>query len=81
MIDLSNIDDVKGLQANLRATLDTPAGKEVMKWLEEICGWYDFYDVEPAIIQIKQGKRSVLATIKTLLDHKAEEIVALTNKE
>lgn len=81
MIDLRNIDDVKALQSNLRASLDTPQGKEVVKWLEEICGWYDFSETDPNMILIKHGKRGVLATIKTLLKLSPEQIVALTNKE
>jgi len=81
MIDLKNRDDVAGLQSNLRASLDTPQGKEVVKFLEEICGWYDFAESEPNMILIKHGKRQVLATIKTLLKLNPEQIVALSQKE
>ena len=77
MINLQDIDEVKGLQSNLRTSLDTPQGKEVVRFLEEICGWYDFYETEPHLIQIKHGKRAVLATIKSLLELKAEQIVAI----
>jgi hypothetical protein len=75
MINLSNIDDVKALQSNLRASLDTPQGKEVISWLEEICGWYDFSEIDPNMILIKHGKRQVLATMKTLIDLTAEQVV------
>lgn len=81
MINLTNIDDVKGLQSNLRASLGTPQGKEVIKFLEEICGWYDFAEVDPNMILIKHGKRQVLATIKTLLDCTPDQIVALTKEQ
>lgn len=81
MTDLENIDEVKALQSNLRASLDTPQGKEVIKFLEEICGWYDFSETDPNMILIKHGKRQVLATIKTLLKLNPEQIVALTEKE
>lgn len=80
MTDMSNIEQVRMLQSSLRASLGTDAGKEVIKWLEEICGWYDFYDVDPQVIQIKHGKRSVLATIKTLLELTPEQIVVLTQQ-
>ena len=80
MINLKNIDDVKALQSNLRASLDTPPGKEVISFLEEICGWYDFSETDPNLILIKHGKRSVLATIKTLLECNPEQIVALTKE-
>jgi len=51
-----------------------------MKFLEQICGWYDFSEVEKDRILIAHGKRQVLATIKTLLDSTPEQIVALTKE-
>lgn len=81
MINLQNLEDIKGLQSNIRASLGTPHGLEVIKFLEEICGWYDFAETDPNLILIKHGKRQVLATIKTFLEHPAEQIVALTQKE
>lgn len=81
MINLQNIEEVKSLQSNLRATLGTDAGKEVIKFLEEICGWYDFSDVDPNIILLKNGKRQVLATIKTLLNLSPDQIVVLTKEQ
>lgn len=81
MINLANLEEVRGLQSNLRTSLDTPSGKEVMTFLEEICGWYDFEDTDPNTILIKHGKRQVLATIKTLLKLSAEQIVAITQNE
>ena len=81
MTDLKNIDDVKALQSNMRASLDTPQGKEVIAFLEEICGWYDFSETDPNMILMKHGKRQVLATVKTLLKCTAEQIVAVAKKE
>jgi hypothetical protein len=78
MIDLTNLDEVKALQAHLRVTLETDAGKEVIKYLEELCGWYDFSADNPDKILIAHGKRQVLATIKTLIKLTPEQIVALT---
>jgi hypothetical protein len=81
MINLSNPDEVRALQSNLRASLDTLQGREVMKWLEaDICGWYDFQETDPNMILIKHGKRQVLATIKTLLKLTPEQIVALSKE-
>jgi hypothetical protein len=79
MIDLSSLDDVKILQSNLRASLGTDQGKEVVKFLEEICGWYDFSEINPDMILIKHGKRQVLATLKTLLELTAEQVVEVVN--
>lgn len=81
MKNLSNIEYVKGLQSNLRGTLGTIPGIEVMKFLESLCGWYDFKETDPVSIQIAHGKRQVLATIKTLLELKPEEIVALAQEK
>lgn len=79
MIDLSRLNQVKDLQSNLRATLESGSGKEVMLFLEQICGWYDFQETDPDRILIAHGKRQVLATIKTLMKVPAEQIVALAN--
>jgi hypothetical protein len=81
MIDLSSLEDVKGLQANLRPLFQGAPGKEVMKFLEQVCGWYDFKDSDTNSILIKHGKRQVLATIKTLLEVSPEQIVALTKEQ
>lgn len=80
MTDLKDIDQVTVLQSNLRATLGTDAGKEVIKFLEEIAGWYDFSDIDPNIILIKHGRRGLLATIKTLLEHTPQQIVAVAKQ-
>ena len=77
MNSLTNIDYVKGLKSNLRASLETEQGKEVIKFLEELCGWYDFNKIDPNKILVAHGKRQVLATIKTLLNLNAEQIVAI----
>lgn len=77
MINLADIKDVQALQASLRAVFDGPQGKEVIKFLEQIAGWYDFSSTEPNEILIAHGKRQVLATIKTLLDHNPEQIVQI----
>ena len=77
MINLTDIDYVKGLQSNLRASLDTPQGQEVMKFLEEACGWYQsvFDPTSKEMTLINDGKRQVVATIKTLLRLTPEEVV------
>ena len=80
-MDLSDIEYVRLLQSNLQAVMTTAPGVEVMKFLESLCGWYDFSGTETNDILIKHGKRQVLATIKTLLKSNPEQIVALTNKE
>ena len=80
MIDLKDIEVVRTLKSNLRSSLETDAGKEVMKFLEGLCGWYDFYETDPNKILIAHGKRQVLATLKTLIDSTSDQIVALTRE-
>lgn len=81
MIDIREYAEVKVLQSNMRTALDSEAGREVVKYLEQICGWYDFSETEPNQIMIAHGKRQVLATIKTLLTLSPDEIVAIAKKE
>ena len=81
-MDLKNIDEVKGLQSNLRACFDNPQGNEVMKFLEEACGWYEsiFDPVNKDMILINAGKREVVATIKTLIRLDASQVVELAKQ-
>lgn len=80
MIKLDRIEDVKALQSDLRASFDTNSGKEVMAFLEGICGWYDFKETDRDRILIAHGKRQVIATIKSLLKLSAEQVVALAKE-
>ncbi len=77
MIDLTDIKQIKQIQGELRTVFENPSGQEVMKFLEQICGWYDFNRENPDAILIAHGKRQVLATIKTLLDLPAEQVQAV----
>ena len=80
---LTDIRYVKDLQANLRVTFDSPAGKEVMRFLETSCGWYEsiFDPVNRDMILLNAGKREVIATIKTLLEFSAEQIVTIAKEK
>jgi len=83
MSRLTDIDYIKGLQSNLRIMFSTPQGKEVMKFLEESCGWYQsvFDPVNRDLTLINDGRRQVVATIKTLIEYPAEQIVALAKSK
>lgn len=82
-MNLTNLDEVKALQSNLRASLDTPQGREVMKFLEEACGWYEsiFDPTNRDMILINAGKREVVATLKTLLKLDANQVVELAKQK
>jgi excinuclease UvrABC nuclease subunit len=83
MINLTNVDDVKALQSNLRATFDSAQGREVIAFLEQSCGWYDsiFDPKDRDLCLINDGKRQVLATIKTLLKLTPDQVVALAKEK
>jgi len=78
---LRDLEYVKTLKGNLRLSFESPQGKEIMEFLEDLCGWYDLAETDPDKILMAHGKRQVLATIKTLLKLKPEEIVALTQED
>jgi hypothetical protein len=81
MIDLTRMDHVKQIQGEMRQVFETPSGQEVMKFLEQICGWYDFTREDPDAIMVAHGKRQVLASIKTLLDLPADQIVMIAKQK
>ena len=80
---LTNLEEVKGIQANLHAVFDSPQGKEVMKFLELNCCWYQsvFVPADPNMTLINDGKRQVLATIKTILDLDANTITEIAKQQ
>lgn len=82
-MNLTDRDYVAGLQSNCHAVFDTPQGKEVMKFLEESCGWYQsvFDPADPNMTLINDGKRQVIATLKTLLELSPDQIVALAARK
>lgn len=77
MIDLKDLKQIKATQQELRYVFESPSGQEVMKFLEQICGWYDHSDTDPNFVLTKNGRRQVLATIKTLLEFPAEQVQAI----
>ena len=81
--DLTDIEYVKALQSNLRVVFESPPGKEVITFLESACGWYQsiFDPVNRDLCLINDGKRQVLATIKTLIELKPEQIVAMAKEK
>jgi hypothetical protein len=74
---------VAGLKSNFHATFDSPQGKEVMRFLEQTCCWYQSILVpsNPDLTLINDGKRQVVATIKTILELSPEQIVNLAEQK
>jgi hypothetical protein len=81
MIDLTRLDHIKKIQGELRFTFESPSGQESMKFLEQMAGWYDFNENDRDSILVHHGKRQLLASIKTLLKHSAEEIQTLAKQK
>ena len=83
MSNMSNREFVSGLKSNMHACFDTPQGKEVMKFLEMSCCWYRsvWEPSSPDLTMINDGKRQVLATIKTILECSPDQIVTLAKQK
>jgi hypothetical protein len=79
VIDMTDINQVRALKANCHAVFDTPQGKEVMRFLEISCRWYQsvFTPGSPDMTLINDGKRQVVATLKTILELSPEQISQL----
>jgi hypothetical protein len=74
---------VSGLKHNMHMVFDTPQGKEVLRFLEVHCCWYKsvFVPDSPDMTLINDGKRQVIATIKTILELNPDQIVLLAGGE
>ena len=83
MIDMTDVNVVKGVIDNVSLTFNTESGKEVMRFLEQSCGWYEsIYDPSDTNrVLLNAGRREVLATIKTLLKLTPDEVVALVKSK
>jgi len=81
--DLKDIDYVKALQSNLHVMFDGQPGQEVMLFLEDAVAYHGSV-WDPASREntwIQDGKRQVVATLKTLLREKPETITALAKQK
>jgi len=81
-MNMKDINFVQGLKSNMHTVFDGPSGQEVMKYLEISCGWYKsvFDPQDPNMTLINDGKRQVIATIKTILELSPEQLVSLAEK-
>jgi hypothetical protein len=75
MIDIKDIEYIKNLQSDLR----TPQGQQIIAFLEEACGYDNsvFVPTDRDMVLINDGKRQVVATLKTLLKLTPEQFVKL----
>jgi hypothetical protein len=77
-----DINEVRALKSNVHATFDTAPGKEVLKFLEKTCCWYSsvWSPGNPDMTLINDGKRQVLATIKTILECSPDQIAEMVKQ-
>ena len=80
---MTDINYVTGLKSNFHTTFGSPQGQEVMKFLEQTCCWYKsvFDPACPDMTLINDGKRQVVATIKTIMELTPQQIVALAQQK
>jgi hypothetical protein len=83
MNNMTDMDYVRSIKANLHAVFDTPQGQEVMRFLELSCSWYQpvYVPANPELTLINDGRRQVLSTIKSILELSPEQIVALAKQK
>jgi len=76
---LTNLEEVRALKSDIHACFDTPQGKEVMKFIEQIGSWYPttLDSSETNDIIARDANRKLIGTIKTILELSPEQIVVL----
>ena len=77
------LDEAYILKQNMHVCFDSPQGKEVLNYLEVICGWAPtIYDSnETNAIIARDANRKIVGTIKTILMLTPSQIIALESKE
>lgn len=78
-----DIKDIDVLKQNMHLVFDTPQGKDVMAYLEQIGSWYptiaDSMDTNDIIA--RDANRRLIGTIKSILKLNSEQIHALINAQ
>jgi hypothetical protein len=82
-MDMNDRNYVAGLKSNIHACFESPQGKEVMKFLEHTCCWYRsvWSPDNPDMTLVNDGKRQVVATLKTIMELSPDQIVALAQQK
>lgn len=78
MINLTKLEDVKALQNTLRnKPISDP---DVMKFLEQICGWFNFSAIDTNEVLVMNGRRQIVAMLKTILENSPEVVKTLAEQ-
>lgn len=80
---LSDIDYVRALKSNLHVTFDSVQGRESLKFMKEISGWWPTVldSNETNDIIARDANRRLLGTIRTILELTPEQIVNLAKQQ
>ena len=81
-MDMTDRSYVANLKSSMHVLFDSPQGKEVMTFLELTCCWYKsvWSPGNADMTLINDGRRQVLATIKTILELSPDQIVEMARK-
>lgn len=76
-------DEVAALKSNLHATFDSAHGKETMKFMQKLGGWFpsEFDSMDTNSIIARDANRRLLGTIRTVLDLTPDQIVAMAQQK
>jgi hypothetical protein len=82
MINLADPKEAKALKSNVHATFDSPQGKEVMKFMEQIGSWTPnvMDPMDTNSIVARDANRRLIGTLKTILEISSDQIVALATE-
>lgn len=79
MIDFTNKDQVASLKSNMHTTFESPQGKEVMEFIEQIGSWYpnmmDSLDTNEVIA--RDANRRLIGTLKTVMNLSVDQLMQL----
>lgn len=83
MIDLTNDIEVRQIKSDLHVVFDTPQGKEVMKFMQQLGGWFpNVWDsMDTNDIVARDANRRLIGTIRTMLELSPEQIIALAKQK
>jgi hypothetical protein len=81
-MNLTDAKEVQEIQGALCAVFNSNQGKEAMKIIEKLGGWYPtvFDSSETNEIIARDANRRLIGTIKTFLELNPDQIVALAKR-
>lgn len=81
-MNLKNKDEIALLKSSMHTVFDTPQGKEVMAFIEQIGSWTPtvFDSLETNEVIARDANRRLIGTIKTFLELSPEQINVLVNQ-